>query len=169
MPLHLEPLDVSGDLKNVSSVMIVSCPVCPPISLAIQKDMPFIEVFKCGLKSGAFEEHINEIRETLERSGVRTGVYSIYTPLPTMCLWTRGQRNRLLKRAKDYEVVVVLGCDSATHTVQQALKDTDCQVIQGMHMTGITNATVKFQFPMTVTLKEKTLVGQGEKTGKGTP
>jgi hypothetical protein len=164
MPLHLEPLDATGDLENFASVVIVSCPVCPPVSLAIQKGSPFIEVFKTGLKTRAFEEHVKEIRQTLEQRGVRTGVFSIYTPVPTMCLWTEGQRRRLLKHAKDYEAVLVLGCESATYTVQEALKDTDCQVIQAMHLTGITNATVKFQFPMTIKLEEATCVGEGENT-----
>lgn len=160
MPLHLEPLDVSADLENFRSVLIVSCPVCPPISLAIQKGSPFIELFKSGLKTDAFERHIQEIRATLEQRGVRVGVFSIYAPCPTMCLWTKGQRGRLLKRARDYEAVLVLGCNSAKYTALQALKNTDCQVILGMQMTGLTNAVVKFQFPMTVTLEEKTRLGE---------
>jgi hypothetical protein len=166
MPLHLEPLDVSGDLEKVSSVLIVSCPVCPPVSLAIQRNAPFIEFFKSGLKTGAFERHIKELREPLEQGGVRTDVLSMYAPVPTMCLWTRGQRKRLLKRAKDFEAVLVLGCDSATHSVRQALEDTECRVIQAMHMTGITNATVKFQFPSTIHLEEAARVGEREETGK---
>ena len=160
MPLHLKPQDVIKDLENSSSVLIVSCPVCPPVSLAIQNDSPFMEVFKSGLKTEALEDHIKSIRGPLEARGVRVGVFSIYMPLPTMCLWTPGQRRRLLKRAKDFETVIVLGCESATYTVQQALKETDCQVIQAMRVTGITNATVKFQFPMTVKLVEKTRVGR---------
>lgn len=162
MPLHLEPLDITGDIEQASSVLIVSCPVCPPVSLAIQKGSPFINVFKNGIKTGAFEDYIDEIRQPLEKRGVQTGVFSLYTPLPTMCLWTQGQRRRLLKRAKHYEAVLVLGCDSATYSVRQALKETQCQVIQAMHMTGITNATVKFRFAMTVTLEEKTTVGADE-------
>lgn len=166
MPLHLEPRDVSADLENVSSVLIVSCPVCPPVSLAMQRGSPFIELFKRGLKTGAFEDHIKEIREPLEQRGIRTGAFSLYAPLPMMCLWTQGQRKRLLKRARDFEAVLVLGCDSATHSVQQALTDTECLVIAAMHMTGITNAIVKFQFPMTLHLEETTQVGAGEGTGK---
>jgi hypothetical protein len=154
------PLDASADLEKAGSVLLVSCPVCPPVSLAVQRDSPFIELFKHGLKTGAFEDYIKEIREPLEQRGVRTGVFSIYAPLPTMCLWTKGQRNRLRKRAKDYDVALVLGCDSATYTVQQALADTDCQVIQAMQTTGITNATVKFQLPMTLELEETTQVDQ---------
>ena len=56
MPVHLEPLDVSSDLENFRSVLIVSCPVCPPMCLAMQQNSPFIEFFKRGLKTGAFEE-----------------------------------------------------------------------------------------------------------------
>ena len=159
MPLHLEPQDVTEHLENVASILIVSCPVCPPVSVAIQRDSPFLEVFKSGLKTGAFEDLIEEIREPLEKRGVRVGVFSTYAPIPTMCLWTRGQRQRLLKRARNFEAVIVLGCDSATYTVEQALRGTDCQVMQAMRVTGITNATVKFQFPMTVKLEEKTRVG----------
>jgi hypothetical protein len=166
MPLHLKPVDVSGDLENIGSVLIVSCPVCPPVSLAIQRNSPFIDFFKSGLKTGAFEDHIKELRQTLGQRGVRTDVFSIYAPVPTMCLWTRGQRNRLLKRAKDFDAVLVLGCDSATYSVRQALDDTECKIIQAMHMTGITNATVKFQFPLTVNLEETARVGEREETGK---
>ncbi len=160
MPLNLEPRDVSGNLENVKSVLIVSCPVCPPVSLAMQKNSPFIELFKSGFKTGALEEWINEIRDSLEQRGVRTGVFSIYAPLPMMCLWTEGQRGRLLKRAEGYEAVLVLGCDSATYTVQQTLKRTNCQVIQAMQIVGITNATVKLRFPMRIDLTEKTRVPQ---------
>ena len=164
MPLHLEPLDVSGDLGDVTSVLIVSCPVCPPVTLAVQKGSPLIEILKSGLKTGAFEDHIKQIRELLEQRGVRTGVFSMYAPVPMMCLWTQGQRKRLMRRGKDVEAVLVLGCDSATYTVRRALKDTECKIRQAMRMTGITNATVKFQFPMNVTLEEKTRVDAGEET-----
>jgi len=131
------------------------------VSLAIQKASPFVQLFTSGLKTPAFEDYIEEIRERLEQRGVQTNVFSMYVPLPTMCLWTQGQRKRLLKRAKNFDAVVVLGCDSATYTVRQALKDTECQVIQAMQMTGITNATVKFRFPATVTLEDKTRVDTG--------
>lgn len=161
MPLHLEPIDIFEEIKDLSSVLIVSCPVCPPISLAIQKDSPFIELFKHGIKTPAFEDHIQSMRERLEHRGVRTGVFCMYAPCPTMCLWTSGQRRRLFKRAKGYDAVVVLGCETAGYTAQQALKESDCRVILAMQMTGLTNAAVKFQFPMTVTLQHKTLVGEG--------
>ena len=162
MPINLEPIDVSGDLDNVDSVLLVLCPVCPQFSLAMQKDSPWIELFRYGLKTGALEDHIKEIRDPLEERGIQTGAFTMRLPLPMMCLWTKGQRKRLLKRAKDYEAVVVLGCDSAAFTAQQVLKDTDCQVITGMRTVGITNATVTHRFPLTFELQDKSRVRIGQ-------
>lgn len=169
MPLHLRPLDVSKDLEGVRSVLIVSCPVCPSVSLAIETASPFIEVSRRGLTTRAFQDHIAEIRESLEQHGIRTAVLSMYIPVPTMCLWTQGQRKRLLKHAKDFEAVLVLGCDSAKHTVQRALNDADCRVVLAMRMTGITNATTKLRFPMTVSLEETTCVDLEERSSAEAP
>ena len=82
-----------------------------------------------------------------------------------MCLWTRGQRNRLLKIASDYEAVLVMGCQSARYTVDQALEKTDCKVILAMRLTGITNAAVKFQFPFTIKLEDLARVNANEEVG----
>lgn len=162
MPIYLEPRNVIPDLENFKSILIVSCPICPPMSLAMQKKKPFIEFFKHGLKTEAFEDYIRSIREPLEQRGIRTDVYTTRVPSPLMCLWTKGQRSRLLKLAKDYEAVVVLGCNSATDTVKEALKDADCQVFQAMQMKGIANATMKFQFPMNINLEKKPLRKKGK-------
>ena len=78
-----------------------------------------------------------------------------------MCLWMKSQHYRLLKRARNYEAVLVLGCDSATYTAQDALKNTDCHVVQGMRMVGAANATVKVRFPFTIDLEMHPMPEQG--------
>lgn len=167
MPLHLEPLDLSDDLENYKSVLIVSCPVCPPVSLATDKGAPFMEFFKHGIKTAAYEEYLREIRGSLERRGVDTGVFTSYLPCAATCLWTRGQRNRLMKRAKDYDVALVMGCESARYTVEETLKDTDCDVILAMQLVGITNANLKFDFPLTVKLEDLARVRANERVVTG--
>lgn len=152
MPMFLEPRDVIADLVDFKSILIVPCPICPPMSLAMQKKKPFIELLKHGLKTEAFEDYLRSIRDPLEQRGIRTDVFTLRLPSPLMCLWTEGQRDRLRRRAKDYDAVLVLGCNSATSTVRQTLEEMDCQVIQAMRMRGIANATTKFQFPLTVKL-----------------
>ena len=153
MPVNVTPRDVSSDLVGFKSVLIASCPVCPPMCLAMQKKEPFIEFFKHGIKTSSFEDHIQTIRDSLAERGVRTGVFSIHLPTPMMCLWTKRQRARLLKRAKDYEAVLILACDSGTESAKDALKDTNCQIVQSLDMNGVINATTSIHFPLTVVME----------------
>lgn len=163
MPVNLTPRDVSADLAGFKSVLIASCPVCPPMCLAMQKKEPFIEFFKHGVKTAAFEDYIESIRDSLTHRGVRTGVFSIHAPTPMMCLWTKGQRQRLLKRARDYEAVLVLACDSGTESAKDALKATECQVFQSLDMDGVINATTSIRFPMTIAMERNSGVTGGER------
>lgn len=152
MPIYLEPCDIRADLEGFKSVLIVSCPVCPPMCVSMQKKKPFIELHKHGMKTQAFEDYIASIREQLEKRGVRTGFFTMRLPVPMMCLSTQGQRDRLLRRAQNYDAVLVLGCNSATYTAQDTLKETGCRVAQGMRVETTTNAICKLRFPMTVKL-----------------
>ncbi len=166
MPVNLIPKDVSSDLAGFNSVLIASCPVCPPMCLAMQKQEPFIEFFKHGVKTAAFEDYIQSIRDSLSERGVRTGVFSIHTPTPMMCLWTERQRKRLRKRAEDYEAVLILACDSGTQSARDALRDTDCRVIQSLDMDGVINAKTSFHFPLTVIMERH---NQSGNTGEVRP
>jgi hypothetical protein len=162
MPLHLKPLEVSSELDGCRSVLIVSCPICPPVSLATDRNMPFKEILKSGVKTGAYENLLREIRGSLERRGVRTDVFTSYLPCAAMCLWTRRQRDRLLRRATGYEAALVMGCESARHTVAETLENTDCKVVLGMGLVGITNATLSFRLPATVNLENPARVAANE-------
>ena len=164
MPLNLAPRDVADELTDASSVLIVYCPVGPPVSLAMLREAPLMDLLTGGFRTGAFEDHIAEIRDDLRQRGVRTGVFFTYAPIPTMCLWSRGQRARLRKRAEGYDAALVLGCDSATHTARQVLAETTCRVIQGMDIVGISNARLEYEFPAKINLAHPSTVS----TRKGT-
>jgi hypothetical protein len=152
MPIRLEHRDATADLEKFSSVLIVSCPVCPAVSLALRENKPLFEFLKHGIRTEAFEGYVKSIRKPLEQRGIRTDAFTMRVPHPLMCLWTKGQRHRLLKRARDFEAVLVLGCYSAAHTAREALKDTKCEVFQGMRELGLANATIRYCPPMTVEL-----------------
>ena len=159
MPVKLTPRDVSSDLAGFNSVLIASCPVCPPMCLAMQKEEPFIEFFKHGTRTAAFEDHIQSIRDSLEERGVRTDVLSLHAPTPMMCLWTKRQRARLRKRAESFEAVLIMACDSGTESAKDALKDTGCEVIQSLDMDGVINATTSIHFPLTVVMEPRSEPG----------
>lgn len=168
MPLHLRSFDLSESLGSYRSVLLVSCPVCPPTSLASDNDSPLIEFFKHGIKTPAYENHLNEIRKSMEARGIRAGVFTSYLPCPTTCMWTSGQRNRLRKRAMHYDAALVMGCESAQRTVEEALEDTKCDVILGMRLVGLTNARLKFKFPLNIELDSPTRVNAHEHAGHAT-
>ena len=84
MPIFLEPKDVTDDLDGVGSVLVVSCPICPPMCMSIQKQKPFIEFFKHGLKTEVFEDYIRSIRDPLEERGIRTDSFTMRLPVPMM-------------------------------------------------------------------------------------
>ena len=165
MPLHLESLELSDRLKSYKSVLLVSCPVCPPASLASDNDSPLIEFFKHGIKTPAYEEHLKELRKSMEAKGIRTGVFTSYLPCPTTCMWTAGQRNRLRKRAMNYDAALVMGCESAQCTVEETLKGTRCDALLGMRLVGITNAKLKLKFPLNIKLDSPMRVDAHEYTG----
>ncbi len=166
MPLTLVSRDASGELEGIQSALVLSCPVCPQVSLAMERRSPLIELFKTGLKTRAFEDYVLEIRESLEQRGIRTRAFSMVAPLPTMCLWTRGQRARLRRRARGYEAVLVLGCESSVRTAEKALEGMSCKVVSGMRVVGITNAAVTYRFPMTLELEDADRVSGTHESGE---
>ena len=145
MPILLQPTDINLEFEKFSSVLIVSCPVCPAVSMAIAQNKPLFNFFKYGFKTEALEDHIKSIQTELEKRGVRTNAFTMRIPHPLMCLWTARQRYRLLKRASGFEAVLVLGCHSAAMTAKDALTDSDCKVLLGMREVGLTNATVRLR------------------------
>ena len=75
-----------------------------------------------------------------------------------LCLWTSQQRNKLQTYAKEYEAVIVLGCDSAMKTVIDSVKGTDCNVIKGMEVAGIMNTKPKFHLPCNISFESSEII-----------
>ena len=155
MPLNMQPKDVTASLSGFDSVLIVSCPVCPAMCFAMNTGTPMSEPLKHGLETAAFEDYVRSIRAPLERRGVRTEVFSVHTPTPMMCIWTERQRSRLRKRAAGYDAVLVLGCRSATTTVEDTLRETGARIVQGMEADGTVNARARIRFPLIVELERR--------------
>ena len=161
MPLYLNDLDVTTEVEGAKSVLIVPCRTCPATSLAVRNNKPIFEFFKSLLRSPPLEQHIKTLQSRLEGRGLNT---SVYLPRQFLaCAWTSNERKRLLKCAKKFDTAIVLGCDSATESVRDALKSIDCKIIQGMEIAGIVNVKVKFHFPGTLTLEDSKIISVSHK------
>ena len=155
MPIHFNDLNVVSEVTELSSALIVPCQMCPAVTVAVREKKPFIQFFRSFLKSVPFEQYIQELQTRLRKKGVNTKVFRSYFPHQWfLCMWTSRRCKKLQKYAKQYETVIVLGCDSATETVCDSVKSTDCKVVEGMEVAGIMNAKLKFQLPCNVSFED---------------
>ncbi len=155
MPIHFNDLDVVSEVKGLSSALIVPCIMCPGATVAVREKKPFMQLLKSFLKSAPLEQYIRALQSRLRERGVNTNVFkSILYHQWFMCMWTSGRRRKLQEYAKQYEAVVVLGCDSATETVRDAVKSSDCKVIEGMKVSGIMNAKLRFRLPGNISFED---------------
>ena len=152
MPIHFNDLDVVPEVAGLSSALIVPCNMCPAVTVAEREKKPFIQLFRNFLKSAPFEEYLKAMQSRLRKNGVNTKVFkSIPYHQWFMCMWTSGKRKKLQNCAEQYDAVIVLGCESATETVRDVVKDS--KVIEGMENAGIMNAQLRFHLPGNVSFE----------------
>ncbi len=147
MPIHFEDQDVTSEAAGLRSALIVPCNLCPAVTVATRENRPFMRFFRSPVKSAPFEEYLKALQSRLSGKGVSTKVFrsSLYHQW-FMCMWTSRRRKKLEKQAKNYDAVIVLGCDSATETVRDVVPP-DVKVIEGMKTAGIMNGRMSFRLP----------------------
>ena len=168
MPLHLADLDVVSAAAGSSSALIVPCNMCPAVTVAVNENRPFMQLHKSFLKSAPFEEYIRSLQDRLRRHGVHTDVFrsNLYHQW-FLCMWTSGRRKKLEKRARNYDAVIILGCDTANETVRDAVSSTGCKVIEGMEFAGLMNAKLTFHLPCSVSFEDCRIVPLTQHTEDG--
>jgi len=153
MPFYLKEVDIVPEVTKFQSALIVLCRFCPAASLALRNDQPYIEFFRRFLKTESYEQHINNMQSRLEKEGLKTSVFKGNLLNFLICMWTSGQREKLLEQANKYEAVVVMGCEAAYESVCDIIKSTDCQIFHGMESEGVMSAIPKFHWPFNISLE----------------
>lgn len=147
MPIHFEDVDVTSKVEGLRSALIVPCNLCPAVTVAVREKRPFLRFHRSLVKSAPFEEYLEALQSRLGEMGIRTRVFrnTLYHQW-FMCMWTSRRRKKLQKQAQKYDAIVVLGCDSATATVRDAVP-AGVRVIEGMATAGIMNGRLSFRLP----------------------
>lgn len=154
MPIHLDDLDVGSELAGSGTALIVPCNMCPAVTAAVKEDRPFLELFRRFLRSDPFERRIKALQSRLKKEGVDTEVFRSDLPHQWfLCMWTSARRKKLRDRAKKYDAVIVLGCDTANETVRDSVECTGCSVVEGMKVVGFMNARLRIGFPGNVSFE----------------
>lgn len=148
MPLQLNDKDVVSKMDGIRSALIVPCNMCPAVSIAIRENKPFMQFYKSLFKSPPFQKHIKRLQAQLKAQGIRSQVFKTHLYHHWfICMWPGRPGKKLKQTAKQYEAIIVLGCDSASEIVRNLVKATDCHIFSGMEIAGIINARLRFQLP----------------------
>jgi len=154
MPIYLNDSDVLPEIADFKSVLIVPCRFCPAASCALRSNEPYIELFRRFLKTASYERLIKSMKSSFKQKGIKTSVFKSNLPHQfILCLWTSKRRKKLLKVAKKFEALVVMGCEAAVQTVRDSVKSTACQVFHGMKSEGVMSVKPEFHLPCNILLQ----------------
>jgi len=154
MPVYLKDVYEFSELDTFGSVLIVPCRFCPAASLAVRRQAPYFELFKHFLKTASYEQYLDRFRFGLEKKGIKADIFNSHLPHQfVVCMWTSRRRKKLMKRAKNYDAVVVMGCEAAVQTICDAIESTLCKVFQGMRTEGIMSIKPLFHLPCSISLE----------------
>jgi len=154
MPVYLNEIDDFSELEAYNSVLIVPCRFCPAASIAVSRKEPYFQPLSSLLKTPSFEQYLDTVQTKLEKRGIRTNVFKSYLLHQfVVCMWTARRRKKLRKVARNYDAVLVIGCEAALDTVQDSIDAYASQVFQGMRTEGIMSIKPIIQMPCNVSLE----------------
>ena len=94
------------------------------------------------------------MKRNFEERGIKTSVFESHLLHQfVLCMWTARRREQLLQRARQFDAVVVMGCEAAVQTVRNTLESTACRVIQGMNSEGIMSIQPRLSMPCSISLE----------------
>lgn len=146
MPIALKPITITSQFDAYRSVLIVPCHVCPRMCLAAQEGKPYLDLLP-GKGRDSFTAHLSGMRDALREKRIRSTVFRSPAASPMLCLWPLRVRARLAREAKGFDAIAVIGCESATATVEEAIKESSKDAIQMMRNEGIANFIAQFNPP----------------------
>jgi hypothetical protein len=158
MPFHFKPIENISEYTQFKSVLIIPCRFCPAASASISNNEPYFEFFRKFLKTDSYERYIKSLKSKFEAKGIKTDIFkSKIIHQFVLCMWTEKRRQKLLKRAKNYEALIVLGCEAAVNTVSDAVKSASCKVFQGLETEGVMSIQPRLHLPANISLELQSL------------
>jgi hypothetical protein len=162
MPFHFKPIKDVSEFAVHKSALIVPCRFCPAASAAVRTQTPYIELFRNFLKTESYEKQIENLKSELINRGVRVGIFkSKWIHQFVLCMWTSRRRKALARYAREYDALIVLGCEAAVRTVNDSVKSTHCRILQGIETEGVMSIMPRVKLPCTLSLELESLTPLG--------
>jgi hypothetical protein len=154
MPFIFRANDNVSKLAQYKSVLIVPCRFCPAASSAVKNNEPYFEFLRKFLKTDSYERYIESLKSGLKERGIRTSIFrSRLIHQFVLCMWTSRRRKKLLKRAREYEALIVLGCETAVQTVRDSIECSSCEAVRGLESEGVMSLKPRFHLPCNISLE----------------
>lgn len=170
MPVYLKDTDELQELEKYASVLIVPCRFCPAASLAVSRNQPYFEFLTNFMKTASYESYLEDTRSSLARMGVKTDIFqSRLIHQFVICMWTKKRRQQLMKRAMDYDALLVMACEAGVRTVCDAVASTPCKVYMGMRSQGIMSILPRLQKPDKIFIDLKSITPLIHETTEADP
>ena len=167
MPFHFKPINDISKFTQFKSVLIIPCRFCPAASASITANEPYFEFLRTFLKTDSYERDIKNLKSQFEVEGIKVDVFeSKIIHQFVLCMWTEKRRKKLLKRAKEYEALIVLGCEAAVNTVSDAVQSSSCKVFQGLETEGVMSIQPRLHLPANISLELQSLTPMALQIGQ---
>ena len=167
MPFHFKQIDNISEYTQFKSVLIIPCRFCPAASSSINNNEPYFEFFRKFLKTDSYERYIKSLKSKFEEEGIKADVFeSKIIHQFVLCMWTEKRRKKLLKHAKKYQALIVLGCEAAVNTVSDAVKSASCKVFQGLETEGVMSIQPRLHLPANISLELQSLTPMALQKGQ---
>jgi hypothetical protein len=158
MPFYFKTKEDLSEYEHLKSVLIIPCRFCPAASSAVRNNEPYIKFFRNFMKTDPYEKYIKDLKSKFEKIGIRTGIFeSKLIHQFVLCMWTSKRRKKLLEHAKEYEALIVLGCEAAVRTIQDSVKSSSCKVFKGLETEGIMSIKPTLRLPGNISLELESL------------
>jgi hypothetical protein len=135
--------DLLRDIGEADRVLLVGCPVCPNFSCAVsqQADGPILKLGLTSAKALLLSTEIDRTAELLEEKGASVDSWILSGIPASFCAMSEPNREKLLDRARDRDVVVAFSCESGKRSVESILPNT--KVVGAMHAKGLLRVTTR--------------------------
>ena len=158
MPFSFKFDEDISKFTQYKSVLIIPCRFCPAASSSVKNKKPYFEFLSKFLKTDSYERFIESLKSNLERSGIKTSIFrSRIIHQFVLCMWTSKRRKKLLDRAKEYDALIVLGCEAALQTVRDSVKSSSCKVVPGLETEGVMSIRPRLHLPCNLSLELESL------------
>lgn len=145
MAVYCVPIEDDRLLEQIrpaGRVLLVGCPSCANVCYARHRDSrtPVVKATLAGLKATSVLREARRLAEILKGEGVETTLWVPNYPA-ALCALDQGGRNKLIKLARQQDVIVTLSCESGKKNVEEM--DTGVRVVNAMMASGILRGIIE--------------------------